>query len=144
MKDIALVILIALVALLVGGLVGTQFSDTEEVEVIKIQNVSVPVEVIKTINVTTEVEVDYLSNALEAYLAEVNEDLDKYQELSKIETEDAYLVAFDVDRKDNKVITVTFDVSYKITDTLTNERQSVSEKVEVVFKEGKEPKILIL
>ena len=127
MKDIALVILIALVALLVGGLVGTQFSDTEEVEVIKIQNVSVPVEVIKTINVTTEVEVDYLSNALEAYLAEVNEDLDKYQELSKIETEDAYLVAFDVDRKDNKVITVSFDVPYKITDTLTNERQSVSE-----------------
>jgi esterase/lipase len=144
MKELGIYVLVALIGLLLGGLVGSQFSETIEVPVEKIvnqvvtQNVSVPVEVIK------EVEVNYLDNALNAYLDEVNEDLDKYQEISKIETEDAYSVEFDLDRKDNPVIKVTFEVSYRITDTLTDDRTSVSEKVEVVFKQDKEPKITIL
>lgn len=144
MKEIGTLFIVALLGLLLGGLVGVQFSDTVEVPVEKVvtQTVEVPVEVIK--EVTLEVETNYLEKALQAYLDEVNEDLDKYQEISKVETKDDYSVEFDLDRKDNQIVTVTFEVSYRITDTLDDSRESISERVEVVFKQDKEPKITIL
>jgi len=138
------VVLIALLALLIGGLIGVVATPNQVVEVpvikevIKTQNVSVPVEVVK------EVEKDYLSMALAEFLNEVEDDLDKYQEISKVEAEDDYTVAFDIDRKDNKVIVVSFEVSYRVLDTLTDERENVVKNVEVKFVEGKDPKVTIL
>jgi hypothetical protein len=142
MKNIGFTVTLAVLTLLLGGLFTyVAMPRTVEVPVDRIvrQNVSVivPVEV----EVVKEVAVDYLGMALAEFLDEVEEDLDKYQELSRVEVADDYTVAFDVDRKDNKVIVVSFEVSYRLIDTLTNERENVVKNVEVKFVEGKDPKV---
>jgi hypothetical protein len=94
--------------------------------------------------VDVEVEKDWLGLALDEFLSEVEDDLDKYQEISKVETEDEYTIAFDLDRKDNQIVTVTFEVSYRVTDTLKDERDDFDVGVEVVFREDRDPKVSVI
>lgn len=113
--SIALVVLALVAGLSLGIAINEVRSDvvTEEVIVNQTVEVEVPVEV--------EVEKDLssiLNSAVEKYLAEVRDDLDQYEAVTRVDVDDVWSINLDEDYK-----SVSFSVEYRIIDTLTNARQ---------------------
>jgi ABC-type Na+ efflux pump permease subunit len=122
-------VLIALFAgLSLGVVLNEVISEPEikEVPVVVEKIVETPVEVV------VEVEKDLnsvLNSAVDFYLSEVREDLDKYQELDRVKVEDKWTIEVDEDLK-----TISFSVEYRVFDTLKDKRTNYCENVEVIYE----------
>lgn len=135
-KTLAVILLFG--ALLIGTLSGAVLFPTES-------TVEVEKPVIQYQNVTVEKEVfiekdfsDYLNIAVEKYLAEVSEDLDDYEEITRVEVSDDYKISFTEDTE-----SIEFEIEYRIIDTLRNKRTNYDCSVEIISEEDEEDEFVI-
>lgn len=129
--SLALVILALVAGLSLGAVAGNLLADEEVKEV----EAEVPTEV----EVEKLVEKDfqaYLDEAVDEYLADVKEDLDKYQEVSVVEVGENWTIDFSEDLNET-----AFNIEYKIFDNLEDTRESESCNVSII-KESEEEEVI--
>ena len=132
--------MLVIVGLLVGGLFTyavfpREVTITKNVEVIK------EVPVVTNVTVVKEVEKDYRTAAVALCLKEFlkDNDFDKYQEVSVIDSSKEYSVSFN--EKKDKVTVLLDTINFRVLDTLTEERDNNQYSCEVVYKEDKDAKV---
>lgn len=75
-----------------------------------------------------------LDKAVKEFLSELEDDFDKYEEITKYTVSDDYQIVIGED-----TIEVIFEIKVKATDTLTESRTTETYDVSVVFEEGEDP-----
>jgi hypothetical protein len=139
-----IVVTFTALALLLGIVAGAVLIPTEkEVTVEKVveETIEVPVEV------EVEVEKDfdaYKQEALDLCLAEFLEDmdLDRYQDAEIKKVSDGWSITFGEYKKDKSIVTTIIDeITFRVFDSLEEEREDFEYKCEIIDKEDKELKV---
>lgn len=141
MENYAIAGVFVVLGLLLGLVVGILVTPTDTV----IKEVPVTVEVNRTVEVPVQViqevqtERDYLSEASNDYLEELEDDLDAHQEIAKVDLDDVYSIEFGEDE-----YTVEFTISYRVLDDLTDTRTKVTETVRAFYEEDEDVEFTVL
>jgi hypothetical protein len=122
-------VIMALIAGLSLGAIATSILTEPKVEIQEVP-VEVPTEVIVEIEKNLN---SVLNQAVDGYLEEVKETLDKYEELDKIEVSDDWAIQLDEDLQ-----IVDFTIEYRVYDTLSKSRADYCKIVEVVEETDEE------
>ena len=144
-----IVVTFAALALILGMVAGSIMIPTEK-EVIKEVEVEVPVETLVETEVEVEVEKDfnsYRDDAIELCLLEFedNYELDKYETLEARKISDDWTISFDTYKKEDRVIVYLEDLTFRLFDTFTDDKEDVYEgPCKVTYREDKDPKVELM